>query len=245
MMKNIKIEISYDGTAYSGFQIQPNARTIQQELEKAIYQLTNEEIKIIGSGRTDAGVHAKRQVCNFKTTSSIPIDRWKLALNSVLPEDIVVNHAEEVSDNFHSRFGVKEKTYRYTVDNALIPDVFSRNTAWHIPYSLDIAKMQEASRFFLGEHDYSAYASTKTEVIDKQREIYHFNIWSEGQFIYFQVTGNGFLYNMVRIMVGTLVEIGSNKRDQQAIPDLLLSKSRIKAGITAPAKGLMLWNVKY
>ena len=244
-MKNIKIEVSYDGTAYSGFQIQPNAKTVQEELEKAISRLTNEEPKVIGSGRTDAGVHANKQVCNFKTNSSIPIERWRIALNSVLPEDIVVRHVEEVDCEFHARFGVKKKTYRYSIDNAEIPDVFKRNFAWHIPYSLDIEKMQEASRYFLGEHDFSAFASIKTVVKDKQREIYDFEIWNEGSFIYFQVTGNGFLYNMVRIMVGTLIEIGKNKRNKEEIKEMLLSKNRSNSGITAPAKGLILWDVTY
>ncbi|MFV9511627.1 tRNA pseudouridine(38-40) synthase TruA [Tepidibacillus sp. LV47] len=243
--RNIKLELSYDGTYFHGFQVQPNQRTVQGELQKAIEKLTGSSVKVIGSGRTDARVHARKQVCNFITHSSIPISKWPNAINSVLPEDIVVYSAEEKPITFHSRFDVKKKTYRYTIYNDQFIDVFRRHYTWHYPYPLNMNEMIEASRFFLGEHDFTSFSSVKSDIKDRVRTIYHFDLWQEGKEIYFQITGNGFLYNMVRIIVGTLVEIGRSKIKKEEIPKILAKRDRNLAGLTAPPQGLILWDVLY
>ncbi|KXG45111.1 tRNA pseudouridine(38-40) synthase TruA [Tepidibacillus infernus] len=244
-MKNIKLEVSYDGTAFHGFQVQPNQRTIQGELEDALQRLTNQPVKIIGSGRTDAGVHAKKQVCNFKINHSMPLSKWPVALNALLPEDIVVNSASEVPLEFHSRFDVRQKTYRYSIYHHTYVNIFRRHYTWHYPYPLDVEKMKAVSKVFIGEHDFTAFSSAKTTVENKVRKIYAADLWKKENEIYFQITGNGFLYNMVRIVVGTLVEVGRNKMDPEEVMELFEKKNRSLAGLTAPAKGLTLWDVQY
>lgn len=243
--KNIKCEVSYDGSNYHGFQYQPNARTVQGELINSIYKLTKESTKIIASGRTDAGVHARKQVCNFYTNSSIPADKWTDALNSVLPKDIIVIKTEEVPFSFHSRFDVKRKTYRYSIYHNKINDVFRRNYSWFIPYPLSTDKMKQAVKLFIGVHDFTSFSSAKSDTENKIREIYDSKLWMEDNEIIFEITGNGFLYNMVRIIVGTLVEIGRGKMPSEEISNLLKQKNRIHAGVTAPPQGLILWDVLY
>ncbi|TCS81516.1 tRNA pseudouridine(38-40) synthase TruA [Tepidibacillus fermentans] len=245
MERNIKLELSYDGTKFHGFQVQPNQRTVQSEIEKAIKELTGFSVNLIASGRTDAGVHARKQVCNFITHSSIPIAKWPNALNSILPDDIIVFSAEEKPLQFHSRYDVKRKTYRYTIYNDRFIDVFKRHYSWHLPYSLNISEMVEASHYFLGEHDFTSFSSARTEVKNKVRTIYQFDIWKEGKEIYFQITGNGFLYNMVRIIVGTIVEIGRGRMEKEQILRLFEEKDRTLSGLTAPPQGLVLWDVIY
>lgn len=243
--KNIKCEISYDGTDFHGFQVQPNQRTIQGELINSIYKLTKEEVTIIASGRTDAGVHARKQVCNFYTDSNIPAARWKNALNAVLPDGIIILNSTEVPSTFHSRYDVKEKTYRYHISNKENLDLFRRKYAWHYPHELKIDEMRKASKKFLGEHNFTSFSSAKTEIDNKVRFIYQSEIWEENNEIIYQVTGNGFLYNMVRIIVGTLVDVGSNRKKIEDIEGILSSEDRNNAGKTAPAKGLFLWDIKY
>ena len=243
--RNIKCEFSYDGTEYHGLQIQPNQRTIQGELEKSIYKLSKEKVNIIASGRTDAGVHARKQVCNFITDSKIPAEKWKDALNSVLPSDIIVLNTEEVPLAFHSRFDVTKKVYRYYLLNNKNVDIFRRNFTWHYPYPLNLGKMIEASKIFLGEHDFTSFSSVKADIEDKTRIIYESDIWEENNEIIFQISGNGFLYNMVRIIFGTIVEIGSNKLELENVGELLKVKNRSLAGKTAPARGLVLWDIFY
>jgi len=245
MTRNIKCEISYDGTDFHGFQIQPNHRTVQGELEQALYRLTNQQTKMIASGRTDAGVHARKQVCHFLTNSKIPEEKWIFALNALLPDDVLVTHAEEAAFNFHARFDVKKKIYRYYIDHGVIANVFRRRYSWHYPYALDIEVMKEASQMFIGEHDFTAFSSAKTEVENKIRTIYDAKLWQDQNEIIFEIAGSGFLYNMVRIMIGTLVEVGRKKMNQTDISDLFYKKERALAGITAPAHGLILWDVVY
>ncbi|OEF96450.1 tRNA pseudouridine(38-40) synthase TruA [Vulcanibacillus modesticaldus] len=244
-VRNIKLEISYDGTNFHGFQIQPDQRTIQGELQKAIGMIIKQQIKITASGRTDTGVHARKQVCNFHTESRIPVEKWVDALNSLLPEDIVVKSATEMPFEFHSRFDVKKKIYRYSIYNDRVVDVFRRNYTWHYPYSLDIETMKKASQLFIGEHDFTSFSSAKSEIENRTRTIYEAEIGKIGNEIYFQISGNGFLYNMVRIIMGTLVEVGSGKMSLEDIRSLFREKNRSMAGITAPAKGLTLWDVEY
>ena len=245
MIKNMKLEISYDGTDFHGFQVQPKHRTVQGTLEQALQKLTGKETKVFASGRTDAGVHARKQVCNFHTDSRIPIEKWPVAINTLLPEDLVVYSAVEVAEGFHSRYDVERKTYRYTIYNDKYVDLFRRRFVWHYPYTLNIESMQLASQYFLGEHDFTSFSSSKTNIESKVRTIYEFQLRQEGKEIIIQVTGNGFLYNMVRIMVGTLTEIGRGKLEPVYIQKLLKKKERPPSRLTAPANGLTLWDVEY
>jgi tRNA pseudouridine38-40 synthase len=254
IVRNIVMVVSYDGTAYCGFQIQPRDHTIQQVLEEAIYALTNERVKVISSGRTDAGVHAKAQVINFLTECVIPIDRWCFAVNTRLPRDIVVHKASEASLNFHSRHHAKRKTYRYTIQRSKIPDVFYRYTRLHHPTRLDLSEMQKGLAYLVGEHNFSAFCSARTPVGSHVRTIYEatmeFNAEpsdGDGQagVVHIYITGNGFLYNMVRIIVGTLLQIGQGKRSGEDMLTILLSEDRNRAGPTAMAHGLTLWEVSY
>lgn len=243
--KRIKLTVSYEGTRYHGFQRQPMGITVQETLEKAIEQLQGEPVRIVGSGRTDAGVHARGQVVHFDTTATIPPERWGAALNSVLPDDIVIRRSEQVSDTFHARYDVKSKTYRYLIDHGRVRDVFLRNMAWHIAQPLDLVAMKKAAAAFVGTHDYTAFCSAKTDVENRVRTITQMHIETDENRMWLTFTGNGFLYNMVRIMTGTLVEVGMGKRDAAEIPLMIEAKDRTLTGITAPPQGLYLWSVDY
>lgn len=244
-IKNIKLEVSYEGTNFCGFQIQPNQKTVQGEIQRAIKKLTKENIKVISSGRTDAGVHARKAVVNFHIESGIPVEKWTSAINPLLPDDVVITKAEEVPIDFHARFDVKEKVYRYTIYNEKIIDVFSRRYTYHYPYELDVNAMNESSKLFLGKHDFTAFSSLKTDKENKVRMIYESRVWQEENKIIFQISGNGFLYKMVRIITGNLLEIGKLKMSPGDIEYALLEKKQNKYVYTVPAKGLVLWDVKY
>lgn len=246
-MRNIKMVLAYDGTQYHGFQVQNRTglRTVQEELEKAIYTLTGEKVNVYGSGRTDAGVHAQGQVINFMSNTRIPEEKIAFAINSVLPRDIVVWQAQDVPSDFHARFSVKKKTYCYSIYNAKHFSPFWRHYAYHVPVELDIDKMSQGANRFIGEHDFSAYCAKNTAVVDHVRTIYDFRIEKDDALLKFIVTGNGFLYNMVRIMAGTLLEVGENKRSSEDISILFESKERKDAGMTLPPQGLCLWSVEY
>lgn len=243
--RNIRCEISYDGSDFHGFQIQPDKRTVQGEIESALEVITKQKISIIASGRTDAGVHARKQVCNFFTESRIPEEKWKSALKVFLPEDIIVLNTREESPTFHSRFDVKTKTYRYHIYTHPTLDVFRRKYVWHYPYLLNMQMMKEAAAYLIGEHDFTAFSSAKSDVENKVRTIYNAELWQNENEILFEISGNGFLYNMVRIIVGTLVKIGQGKMGKEEIWTLFENKSRSLAGKTAPAHGLILWDVSY
>lgn len=246
-MRNIKMTLSYDGTNYHGFQVQNRTglKTIQGTLEKALSLLTKEEISVIGSGRTDAGVHARGQVINFTSQSRIPAERFPLAVNSVLPADIVVWEARDVEPAFHARFQAIRKTYQYKIYNESYFSPFWRHYAYHVPVSLDLEGMAHGAASFLGTHDFRGFCAKDTAVQNFVRTIYSFTIEKEGPIIKFSVTGDGFLYNMVRIMVGTLLEIGLRKRNPQEIPSLLAAGDRRLAGTTIPPQGLYLISVEY
>ena len=244
-MRNIKLTIEYDGKPYNGWQKQPNKPNIQGEIERAIYNITKEEVDLIGSGRTDAGVHALGQVANFKTNSNIPIEKLALAINSQLKNSIIIKKAEEVDERFHSRYNAKHKTYRYIINNSPCGTAIYRNLEYCFPIKLDVAKMQEAAKYFEGEHDFKAFKSSGTSAKNSVRTIYNASVKQEGEKIIIELTGNGFLYNMVRIISGTLLDVGLQKIKPEEIKNIIEEKDRKKAGKTLPAHGLYLVEVKY
>jgi len=247
-MKRWKCTIQYDGTLFHGFQIQRNKRTVQGEIEKILTRMNNgNPVRITASGRTDSGVHAVGQVFHFDTTTtSLSETAWKRALNAQLPEDIYVKDVQEVSTEFHARFGVKEKEYRYFIRNAKEIDIFRRNYVYHFPYPLNLQKMSSACKFLEGTHDFTTFSSPRSTVKgDKIRTIYEASCKKEEENIIFTFRGSGFLYNMVRIMVGVLLDIGQGKLEPEDIPLLLEKKNRQSVGRTIDAHGLYLWNVRY
>ena len=243
-MRNIKLVLQYDGSRYHGWQRQPNGITIQQTLEAAISAVTGEEITLYGCGRTDAGVHAKGYVCNFFTASRFDASRFMYAINSRLPDDIRCMSSCEVSADFDSRWATS-KTYTYLIHNSPLPDVFLNKRAWHYRHELDIDAMKKAAESFLGEHDFIGFASSGFTVKTTVRTIYSLDVTQEGDVVRIDVCGNGFLYNMVRIIAGTLCFCGAGRIDWHDMPDIIASCDRQRAGITAPADGLYLSEVVY
>ena len=243
-MRNIKITIQYNGKNYCGWQKQNNSPGIQGTIEKAIFDITREEVKITGSGRTDAGVHALGQVANFKTNSQIPVDRIPNALNAKLPKDISIVKAEEVDEDFHSRYSAKKKTYRYQVYNSLYRSPIYADISYPVKYDLDIDKMKKEAKSLIGTYDFKGFMSSGSSVIDTVRTIYNIEVSKSEDLIIIEIEGNGFLYNMVRIIAGTLVDIGRG-RITEKMSTIIESKSRSMAGHTAPAHGLFLKKVDY
>ena len=244
-MKRIKLTIAYDGTNYCGWQVQPNGITIEEVLNKTLSKLTGENILVIGASRTDSGVHAMGNVAVFDTESTIPAEKMAVALNQRLPDDIVIMKSEEVALDFHPRYCDCSKTYEYHIINSRIPIPTKRLTNYFVSYVLDIEKMRKAAAYLVGEHDFVSFCNVRTDVENTVRTITSLDILTDGNKIIIRITGNGFLYNMVRIMVGTLVSIGRGERDESDIPALFKSRVRENAGETAPAKGLCLVEVKY
>lgn len=228
-----------------GWQKQPNKLNIQGEIEKAIEEITGEETELIASGRTDAGVHSIGQTANFKTNSNIPIEKFAIAINSKLKQSIRIKSAEEVDERFHSRYSVKSKTYRYTINNSDTASAIYRNLEYHFPIKLDVEKMKEAIKYFEGEHDFKAFKASGTSSKSSIRKIFKAEVISNGDRIYIELTGNGFLYNMVRIISGTLLDVGIGKIKPDDIPNIINCKNRTKAGRTLPAHGLCLMKVTY
>lgn len=245
-MKNIKMTIKYDGSRYKGFQrLKDNDMTIQGKIESVLSKMTEEDVEIIGSGRTDMGVHAYGQVANFKTNSDMSIKKMKSYLYEYLPEDIVVIDLEEVEDRFHSRYNAKSKTYLYKIYNNELHDPFLRKYTMHIPRKLDLKLMREGSQYLVGEHDFTSFASSKSKKKSNMRTITSISINENNGLIDIFVEGDGFLYNMVRIIVGALIEVGLKKISPEDIKVMLEAKDRTKASDTAPGKGLHLYRVKY
>lgn len=245
-MGRLKCTISYDGKGFSGYQIQPNKRTVQSEIEAALKRIhKGSDIPITASGRTDAGVHANGQVIHFDSFLEINLNGWQRALNANLPDDIYVKTVEAVDPAFHARFDVKKKTYHYRVLNTVEVDVFRRSYAFHYPFQLELLQMQEAAKILVGKHDFTSFCSAKTEVEDKVRTIFKLDVLQEQDDIIFKISGNGFLYNMVRIIVGTLLEVGTGKRSLEDVSLILDKRDRTLAGKTAPPNGLYLWEVVY
>ena len=244
-MRNIKLTIEYDGKKFNGWQKQPDKLNIQGEIENAIKEITGEEVDLIGSGRTDAGVHAFGQVANFKTNSNLPIEKFAIAINSKLKKSIVIKEAKEVEERFHSRYNAKQKTYRYVINNSKQGTAIYRDLECHIPMDLDIEEMKKASKYFEGEHDFKAFKASGTSSKSSIRTIYEAEVIKEGNRIKIELTGNGFLYNMVRIISGTLVDVGLGKIKAEEIPEIIELGERSRAGKTLPAHGLYLVDVKY
>ncbi|KUG23883.1 trna pseudouridine synthase a [hydrocarbon metagenome] len=245
-MRNFKMTVEYDGTAYCGWQRQENGLSIQQVLEEAIQLVTGEKVSVIGSGRTDAGVHALNQVAHFKSNSSLPLDNIYRGLNSVLPKDIVIKEMKEVPEDFHALRDVKSKVYVYKICNQRLRPAIGRNYFWHVRYPLNMEFMREATKYIIGTHDFSAFCAANTQVKDRVRTILDIDIKkNEEGIIEVNVVAHGFLKYMVRNIVGTLVEIGRGKWEPEEMKAILESKDRKIAGATAPAYALFLKEVKY
>lgn len=228
-----------------GWQKQPDKLNIQGEIEKAIEEITGEKVELIASGRTDSGVHSLGQTANFKTESKLPIEKFAKAINSKLKKSIRIKTAEEVDEKFHSRYSVKSKTYRYIINNSENGTAIYRGLEYHISNKLDYQKMNEAIKYFEGEHDFKAFKASGTSSKSSVRKILHGEVRKEGERIIIEITGTGFLYNMVRIISGTLLEVGLGKIKPEEIIEILKSKDRNKAGKTLPAHGLYLLKVEY
>lgn len=242
---NYKLRLMYDGTHYAGWQRQQNATTVQGELEKALSVITREEVSTIGVSRTDAGVHAADFTANFHLEN--PIDSYKLmrGVNALLPEDIRVMDAEPCDEAFNARFDSVKKTYLYRIDTAPYANVFYRKYAWHVPQALNIEHMQKAAAYFVGDHDFYGFMAQGGSSKTFTRTIMESSFSFENGILTYRITGNGFLYNMVRIIAGTLVAVGKGKINPDDIPAIILSKDRTRAGMTAPAHGLTLLRAFY
>ena len=229
-----------------GWQKQPNNLNIQGEIERAILEITGEEVDLIASGRTDRGVHAFAQVANFKIESErLPIEKFAIALNSKLKNSIRIKSAEEVEERFHSRYSVHSKTYRYVINNSEFGTAIFREFEYNFPIKLEIEKMKEAVKYFVGEHDFKGFKASGTSSKSSVRTIYDANVYQDGDRINIELTGNGFLYNMVRIISGTLLDVGIGKIKPEEIPEIIESGDRTRAGRTLPAHGLYLVKVDY
>ena len=244
-MRNLRLDICYDGTRYKGWQrLAGEDNTIQGKLEQTLSRILGETVEVSGSGRTDAGAHALGQVANFHCHSAMSSGEILSQLRRYLPEDIGIYSCQEVPDRFHARLNAKSKTYRYRVWNSDSPCVFNRKYVYIRPEELDVDAMRRAAAHFLGEHDFSAFCANRNFKKSTMRRIDSFTIERTGEEIHFTVTGNGFLYNMVRIMVGTLLEVGMRERNGDSIP-LLFGEKREKAGVLVPAQGLCQMGVEY
>ncbi len=244
-MKNIKMIIEYDGTRYKGWQrLADTENTIQGKIEKVLHLMTEEKIEVIGSGRTDAGAHALRQVANFRINSEMTLEAIKAYCNQYLPEDIVLKEVDEVDERFHARYNAKSKKYLYRLWKSTTPTAFHRKYTYHVPEPLNLKAMRKATEFLIGKHDFQAFSSVKSKKKSTIREIYSIDIIESEDEIQLMFHGNGFLYNMVRIIVGTLLEVGVGKRSTENIEEIF-GGDRALAGVTVPAQGLFLYDVYY
>ncbi|EGK09777.1 tRNA pseudouridine(38-40) synthase TruA [Kroppenstedtia eburnea] len=245
-MGKIKLTVAYDGTDFSGFQRQPGKRTVQGTLEETLTRVTGETISVTGAGRTDAGVHALGQVIHFETSVPIPTERWVRLLNASLPRDLLVTQAKEVPREFHARYDACWKHYRYTLDTCPIPDLFRRRYQTHYPHPLSRDRMQRAARHLTGTHDFTSFSAARAQVKDRRRSLYHCEVKEVNPGVLsIEVVGDGFLYHMVRILTGTLVEIGAGKIPPDEIRGILKAKDRSAAGKTFPPEGLVMVEVGY
>lgn len=244
-MRNIKFIIEYDGTNYCGWQTQNGQPTVQETITKALAKIVGHKVTLYGASRTDSGVHAKGQVANFRTSSLMTPHQFIKALNSNLPDDIVIRKAEEIAKSFNSMYNARSKLYRYTILNSPIPSALDRNFYYFAPYRISPAKMKKAMRYLVGRHDFRAFASKSSAKENCVRKIYSIKITGKNDYIYIDIKGNGFLYNMVRAIIGTLLLVAQDKIKPEDIKEILKSQERKKAGPTAPAKGLCLLRVNY
>lgn len=245
-MRRVKLTVAYDGTDYCGWQIQPNGITVEEVLNREIGGLTGENIRVIGASRTDSGVHALGNVAVFDTESRIPPERISYALNQRMPEDIVIVKSEEVPLEWHPRYqDVVVKTYEYHIYNADIPNPMKRRTSAFISFPLDIERMREGASYLEGEHDFISFCNVRANTSDTVRTIHEIRINREKNEIIIRITGNGFLYNMVRIIAGTLIRVGRGFYEPERVKEILEAGKRTEAGVTAPPQGLVLVEIKY
>lgn len=241
--KRVRLIVAYDGTNYHGWQVQNNGITIESELNRCLSELLSEPIEVIGASRTDAGVHALGNVAVFDTNARMPAEKISYALNQRLPEDIRIQKSEEVPGDWHPRYCDSRKTYEYHIYRGEFALPTKRLYSLFTYHKLDVEKMQKAAEYFVGEHDFKSFCQVNAQVKSTVRTVTEVQVYEEGPEVIIRVSGNGFLYNMVRIMAGTLLEVGQGKRSPEEIPDMIAAKNREAAGPTAPAHGLML--VKY
>lgn len=244
-MKRVKLIVAYDGTNYCGWQVQPNGITIESELNRCLSELLKEEIHVIGASRTDSGVHADGNVAVFDTEARMPADRISFALNTRLPEDIRIQDSCEVPPDFHPRFQQTVKTYEYRICNRRFPNPIERLYSLFYYWDLDLEKMKRAAAYLVGEHDFTSFCTKKEDVTNCVRTIYSLELDRSGDLLTLRIRGNGFLYNMVRIITGTLLRVGGGMIDPDAMPELLAAKDRGCAGETAPPQGLRLVQIEY
>ena len=244
-MKRVKLVVAYDGTNYHGWQVQDNGITIEEVLNRTISELVQEDIKVIGASRTDAGVHACGNVAVFDTESRIPGDKFSFALNQRLPEDIRIQESCEVDADFHPRYADTVKTYEYNILNRRFELPSKRLYAAFCYYPMDIERMNQAAAYLVGEHDFESFCSAGAQVQTTVRTIYAVNVTKDDDMVHIRITGNGFLYNMVRIIAGTLMQVGTGLMEPEQVKEILEARDRSKAGPTAVAKGLTLVEIRY
>lgn len=245
-MRNFRLTLCYDGSRYKGWQKQGNTdNTIQAKLETLLSRLLGQEIELNASGRTDAGVHAREQVCSFRAETDLDCAALLREIRQYLPEDIGALSLEEAAPRFHARLSCRQKTYVYRIWNSAAPNVFERKYSASFPERLNEAEMKRAAEKLCGEHDFTAFCSNKHMKKSAVRTLYSVAFEREGDMLSLRFTGNGFLYNMVRILTGTLIEVGRGERSADEMPEILASKDRSRAGFTAPGNGLFLWKVEY
>ena len=244
-MKRVKLVVAYDGTNYHGWQVQDNGITIEEVLNRTIGELVQEDIKVIGASRTDAGVHACGNVAVFDTESRIPGDKFSFALNQRLPDDIRIQESCEVDADFHPRYADTVKTYEYNILNRRFELPSKRLYAAFCYYPMDIERMNQAAAYLVGEHDFKSFCSAGAQVQTTVRTIYAVNVTKEDDMVHIRFTGNGFLYNMVRIIAGTLMQVGTGLMEPEQVKEILEARDRSKAGPTAVAKGLTLVEIRY
>lgn len=238
--RRFRLVLEFDGTGYAGWQRQDNAPTVQQAVEEAILRLTGAFSPVIGSSRTDAGVHALGLTCHFDSETRVPAEKLAFALNALLPRDIRVRESALAAPGFHARYSARGKVYRYAIANGRHAPAIGRQYCWHVPVPLCEERMREAARLCLGAHDFAAFAASGSAVRDTRRRIFRCRVEREGDRLFLTVLGDGFLYNMVRILAGTLAEIGMGKRSPSAIAEAFRTGDRLALGVTAPARGLTL-----
>lgn len=245
-MRRVRLFVAYDGTDYCGWQVQPNGITVEEVLNRELGRLTGEDIRVIGASRTDSGVHALMNVAVFDTESSIPPERMAYALNQRMPEDIIITRSDEVALDWHPRYQDKvRKTYEYHIYNAPAPNPLKRKYSAFVSFPMDVGKMREGAKYLVGEHDFVSFCNVRTNVTDTVRKVESIGITKNGGDIVIRITGNGFLYNMVRIIAGTLIRVGRGFYGPEKVKEILEEKKRTAAGVTAPANGLVLVEIEY
>jgi tRNA pseudouridine38-40 synthase len=243
--RTLKLTIAYDGTRLVGWQRQAEGTSVQGLLEEALARLEGRPVTVHGAGRTDAGVHARGQVASFQSEKSIPVDKWRLALNSALPHDISVVSSEQVTESFHARYSAKEKLYEYRISRHPARPAIDRNRVWHLPYNLDTQAIRHAMSGFIGRHDFTSFQGPRASTSDPMCVVSQVSLTSDLMTLTIQIQANRFLKQMVRAIIGTLTEVGRHKRSPDSISDILQAKDRRAAGETAPPQGLYLLHVLY